>query len=292
LIPKSFEYVSPTTVEETLAYLSEYGQNSKILAGGMSLIPLMKLRLTSPKYLIDINRISSLEYIREDGDSLLIGPLTRHHAVQNSDLLARRARIMTEAASLIGDPQVRNSGTIGGSLVHADPSADWGSVMIALDASFKMMDAANERVVGADEFFIDSLTSAVKSNELLTEIRIPLSRHASGGSYQKLERKAGDFATVGVAAQLSLGSDGACEKVGIGLSSVASTNMRARKAEEVLSGREITKSKIEEAAQTASEESRPTDDVLRGSAEYKRAMVRVFAERALTHALNRAKNME
>ncbi len=292
MIPKSFEYVSPASLEEALTYLNEYGQDSKVLAGGMSLIPLMKLRLASPKYLIDINRISSLEYIREDSGSLHIGPLTRHHAIQNSELLARRARIMTEAASLIGDPQVRNSGTIGGSLVHADPSADWGSVMIALDATLKMNSSSGERLVRADEFFVDSLTSAAKANELLTEIQIPISMNASGGSYQKLERKAGDFATVGVAAQLALDPNGICEKVGIALSSVAPTNMRAKKAEEVLMGHDVTKAKIEEAAQAAAEESKPENDVLRGSAEYKRAMVRVFAERALTHALNRARNME
>jgi len=275
-----------------VSYLNQYGQDSKVLAGGMSLIPLMKLRLASPKYVIDINKISSLEYIREEGASLRIGTLTRHHTIQKSELLARRARIMTEAASLIGDPQVRNCGTIGGSLVHADPSADLGSVMIALDASLKMASSSGERTVRADAFFIDSLTSAAKANELLTEIQIPIAKNASGGSYQKLERKAGDFATVGVAAQLSLDPDGICEKVGIGLSSVAPTNMRARKAEEVLKGHDVTKDRIEEAAQAASEESRPTDDVLRGSAEYKKAMVRVFTARALTHALNRAKNME
>ncbi|MDA4129510.1 MAG: xanthine dehydrogenase family protein subunit M [Thaumarchaeota archaeon] len=292
MIPKSFEYVSPASLEEALTYLNEYGQDSKVLAGGMSLIPLMKLRLASPKYLIDINRISSLEYIREEGASLRIGPLTRHHAIQKSELLARKARIMTEAASWIGDPQVRNSGTIGGSLVHADPSADWGSVMIALDASLKMNSSSGERLVRADEFFVDTLTSAAKANELLTEIQIPLSKNASGGSYQKLERKAGDFATVGVAAQLSLDPSGICEMVGIALSSVGPTNMRAKKAEAVLMENEVTKAKIEEAAQAAAEESRPEDDVLRGSAEYKKAMVRVFADRALTHALNRAKNME
>ena len=155
VIPKSFEYVSPISIEDALAYLNEYGQDSKVLAGGMSLIPLMKLRLASPKYLIDINRISSLEYIKENGDSLRIGPLTRHHAIQKSELLARKARIMLDAASMIGDPQVRNSGTIGGALVHADPSADWGSVMIALDASLKLASSTGERSVRAEDFFVD-----------------------------------------------------------------------------------------------------------------------------------------
>jgi len=291
MIPKSFEYVSPTSVEEAVSYLNQYGQDSKVLAGGMSLIPLMKLRLASPKYVIDINRISSLEYIREEGASLHIGPLTRHYAIQKSELIARRARIMTEAASLIGDPQVRNSGTIGGSLVHADPAADWGAVIIALGASLRMVSSSGERIVSSDDFFVDSLTSAAKSNEILTEIRVPISS-LSGGSYTKLERKTGDFATVGVAAQLSLNSSGVCEKVGIGLASVAATSIRAKKAEAILKGNEPTKARIEEAARAASEDSKPTDDPLRGSAEYKRAMVRVFTERALNHALSRAKKME
>jgi len=291
VIPRSFEYVSPSTLEQALNYLNEYGPNSKILAGGQSLIPLMKLRLASPKYVIDINHISDLDYIREDGAWLRIGALTKHHSIETSELLRHKTQIMSEAASLIGDPQVRNNGTIGGSLVHADPAADWGAVIIALGASLRMVSASGERIVNSDDFFVDSLTSAAKSNEILAEIRVPLSSR-SGGSYAKLERKSGDFATVGVAAQLSLNSSGVCENAGIGLASVAATSIRARKAEAVLKGKEPTRARIEEAARAASEDSKPTDDPLRGSAEYKRAMVRVFTERALSHALSRAKNME
>lgn len=291
MIPRSFEYVSPSTLEQALNYLNEYGPNSKILAGGQSLIPLMKLRLASPKYVIDINHISDLDYIREDGAWLRIGALTKHHSIETSELLRHKTQIMSEAASLIGDPQVRNNGTIGGSLVHADPAADWGAVIIALGASLRMVSASGERIVNSDDFFVDSLTSAAKSNEILAEIRVPLSSR-SGGSYAKLERKSGDFATVGVAAQLSLNSSGVCENAGIGLASVAATSIRARKAEAVLKGKEPTRARIEEAARAASEDSKPTDDPLRGSAEYKRAMVRVFTERALSHALSRAKNME
>ncbi|HXQ92096.1 MAG TPA: xanthine dehydrogenase family protein subunit M [Nitrososphaerales archaeon] len=291
MIPRSFEYVSPSTLEQALNYLNEYGPNSKILAGGQSLIPLMKLRLASPKYVIDINHISDLDYIREDGAWLRIGALTKHHSIETSELLRHKTQIMSEAASLIGDPQVRNNGTIGGSLVHADPAADWGAVIIALGASLRMVSASGERIVNSDDFFVDSLTSAAKSNEILAEIRVPLSSR-SGGSYTKLERKSGDFATVGVAAQLSLNSSGVCENAGIGLASVAATSIRARKAEAVLKGKEPTRARIEEAARAASEDSKPTDDPLRGSAEYKRAMVRVFTERALSHALSRAKNME
>ena len=289
MIPRNFEYVSPSTLEQALNYLNEYGSNSKILAGGQSLIPVMKLRLASPKYVIDINHLTELDYIREDGDWLRIGALTKHHSIETSELLRRRAQIMTEAAALIGDSQVRNCGTIGGSLVHADPAADWGAVIIALGASLKMVSSSGERIVNSDDFFVDSLTSAAKSNEILAEIRVPLSSW-SGGSYAKLERKSGDFATVGVAAQITLNSSGVCDRVGIGLASVAPTSIRARKAEAVLKDKEPTRARIEEAARAASEDSRPTDDPLRGSAEYKRAMIRVFAERALSHAVNRAKN--
>ncbi len=288
MIPRSFEYVAPTTLQEALAYLDKYGSDSKILAGGQSLIPIMKLRLASPKYLIDINRISWLDYIREEGGSMKIGAVTRHHTVETSSLLWHRAEILPETASMIGDPQVRNNGTIGGSLVHADPSADWGAVIIALGSSLKLSSSSGERLVRSDDFFVDSLTSAVRANEILTEISFQVSK-VSGGSYAKLERKSGDFATVGVAAQLSLDASGVCESVGIGLSSVAPTNIRASKAEAVLKGNEPTKIRIAEAARAAADECKPSDDPLRGSAEYKRAMVRVFAERALNRAVERAK---
>ncbi len=295
MIPRSFEYVSPTTLEQALTYLDEYGSNSKILAGGQSLIPLMKLRLASPKYLIDINRISGLDYILEgaekDSSSIRIGSMTRHHSIETSSLLWRRAPIMPEAASMIGDPQVRNNGTLGGSLVHADPAADWGAVIIALGAKLKLRSSSGERRIDSDSFFVDSLTSAAKGNEILTEISFPVEKIA-GGSYAKLERKSTDFATVGVAAQLALDASGNCERVGIGLASVAPTSVRATKAESILRWHEPTKARIEDAAKAAAEESRPMDDPLRGSAAYKRAMVRVFTERALTRALERAKRTE
>jgi len=288
VIPRSFEYVAPTSLQEALTYLDKYGADSKILAGGQSLIPLMKLRLASPKYLIDLNRVSWLDYIREEGGWMKIGPMTRHHSIETSSLLWHKAEILPETASMIGDPQVRNSGTIGGSLVHADPAADWGAVIIALGGSMKLASSSGDRTVKADNFFVDSLTSAAKSNEILTEITFPVHK-ISGGSYSKLERKTTDFATVGVATQLVLDASGVCEYAGIGLSSVAPTNVRANKAEAVLKGKEPTKDRIAEAAKAAAEESKPTDDPLRGSAEYKRAMVRVFAERSLNRALERAK---
>jgi carbon-monoxide dehydrogenase medium subunit len=288
LIPRSFEYASPTSLEEAFSYLDEYGQDSKILAGGQSLIPLMKLRLASPKYVIDINRIPDLDYIRENNGWIEVGALTRHHAIETSQLLKRRVPIMPEAAAMIGDPQIRNNGTIGGALVHADPSADWGAVIMALRAELRMVSSAGERMVESDKFFVDTLAAATKRNEILTGIKFQV-MEKSGSSYVKLERKTQDFATVGVAAQIALNDFGACESVGIGLASVASTSIRASKAEEVLAGKELTKAAIEEAAIVASNECSPSDDVLRGSARYKRAMVKVLTERALTHAVSRVK---
>jgi len=296
LVPKSFEYVAPSTIDEALSYLGRFGPDSKVLAGGQSLVPLMKLRLAAPKYLIDINRIPDLEYIREeksDGkEELAIGALTRHHAIEASDLIKSKASAMSEAASMIGDPQVRNYGTIGGSLVHADPAADWGAVAIALGATLRLVSSKGPRVLMADHFFVGALTCAAEPSELLTEIKIPLESPPlrTGSAYAKLERKTQDFATVGVAAKISLNDSGVCEKVGIGLASVAETSMRATKAEASLVGSKITRAKIEEAAEEAAGECRPTDDILRGSAEYKRAMARVFTERALTSALKRAEN--
>jgi aerobic carbon-monoxide dehydrogenase medium subunit len=288
LIPRSFEYASPETLEEALAYLDEYGQDSKVLAGGQSLIPLMKLRLASPKYLIDINRIPDLDYIRERDGWFEIGALTRHYEIETSPLLKRRVPIMPEAASKIGDPQVRNNGTLGGALVHADPAADWGAVIIALGATMKLVSSSGERVVESDNFFLDSLTSATKRNELLTEIKFPM-LPKSGSSYVNLERKSGDFSTVGVGVQIALNDSGQCETVGIGLASVATTSIRAKGAERVLEGNEPTAEAIKEAAKTASEECSPADDPLRGSARYKRAMVKVLTGRAISHAVSRAR---
>jgi aerobic carbon-monoxide dehydrogenase medium subunit len=288
MYPREFEYASPTSVKEVVSLLDEFGSQAKLLAGGQSLVPLMKLRLASPKYVIDINRISDLEYIRERSGFLLIGTLARHHDIERSELVGRKLPILAETASLIGDPQVRNEGTIGGSLVHADPAGDWGATIIAVRGLLNARSSKGERTIDSDHAFSDTLTSSLRARELLTEIQIPLPPKKSGGAYEKFERKTGDFATVGVAAQISVDAGGVCTQAGIGLASVAPTSMRAKKAEKALAGLEITSGSIAECALAASEEANPTDDVLRGSAEYKRAMVRVFTKRALRRAALRA----
>lgn len=288
MIPRTFEYVAPKTVNEATVLLRRYGSNSKILAGGMSLIPVMKLRLASPTYLIDINGISSLEYVKETSTKLLIGALTRHHTLESSKVVQKRARLVAETASWIGDPQVRNAGTIGGSLTHADPSGDWGAAILASRAEMRVRGARTERILKSDDFFLDTFASAVKANELLIEVRIPI-QPESGGAYAKLERKAGDFATVGVAAQIGIDKNIVCTYVGIGLAALGPTNLRAKKAEGALLGRIVNERTIAEAAEAVSEDAQPASDPLRGSVEYKREMAKVYTRRALMTAFRRAK---
>ncbi|MDA4123404.1 MAG: xanthine dehydrogenase family protein subunit M [Thaumarchaeota archaeon] len=288
---REFEYFAPASVGQCTALLKTYGSRAKILAGGMSLIPVMKLRLGAPAYLIDINGISGLDYIRETRDSLRIGALTRHHALETSSLVRRKEPLLAETAAWIGDPQVRNRGTIGGALVHADPSGDWGATILAMRGEMKLRGPARERVIAADNFFVDTFTSAAKGNELLVEVRIPVPRRRSGGSYMKLERKSGDFATVGVATQISLDEEGVCDYAGIGLTAVGMTNIRAKGAEAALLGKVPTDSTIEDAAEAASEDASPMSDPLRGSVEYKKAMTKVFTRRGLQLAVKRAKGV-
>lgn len=291
MYPKEFEYASPTSLGEAVALLKKMGPDAKVLAGGQSLVPLMKFRLASPKYLLDINGISNLEYIKENGKFISVGALTRHHSLERSELVKQKLGLFSETASWIGDPQVRNNGTIGGSLVHSDPAGDWGSAIIASRALLKIQSARRERIVDSDHFFKDTFTSAVAPNEILTEIRIPVPPDGgrSAGAYEKLERKAGDFATVGVGVQLTLSRNRKTfEQAGIGLTSLGPTNLRGKKAEKALVGKNISLETIEEAGTAVSEEVKPTDDVLRGSAEYKRAMARVFLKRALTRAARKA----
>lgn len=288
MIPRTFEYVAPKTVNEATGLLRRYGSNSKILAGGMSLIPVMKLRLASPTYLIDINGISSLEYVKETSTKLLIGALTRHHTLESSKVVQKRARLVAETASWIGDPQVRNVGTLGGSLTHADPSGDWGATILASRAEMRVRGARTERIVKSDDFFLDTFASAVKPNELLIEVRIPI-QPESGGAYAKLERKAGDFATVGVAAQIGIDKNIVCTYVGIGLAALGPTNLRAKKAEGALLGKVVNERAIGEAAEAVSEDAQPASDPLRGSVEYKREMAKVYTRRALMTAFRRAK---
>jgi len=286
MLPSRFEYHRPDSLEEALQLLTEHGDEAKVLAGGQSLIPVMKLRLAAPAHLVDIGRLG-LDAIAESGDRLAIGALARHRDLERSDLLKARYPLMAAAAPLISDPIVRNLGTIGGSLCHADPAGDWGSVMLALRASVVLRSQRGEREMPMSEFLVDTFTTAIEPDEILTEVRIPQPDGPSGGTYLKLERKVGDFATVAAAIHLSL-SVGTIERAGIGLTAVGSKNLQPTDAEGSLAGAEPTEAAFAEAGRLAAETSSPVSDV-RGSADYKRHVVDVYVQRGLARALEMAR---
>jgi carbon-monoxide dehydrogenase medium subunit len=286
MIPPRFGYSAPATLEEAFSLLSKYGAEAKVLAGGQSLIPLLKLRLASPPYLIDINRIPGLSYIREAEGFLRIGALTREAEVEASDLIRSKYPIIFDTAQVIADPLVRNLATVGGNLAHGDPANDHPATMLALGAEVVARGPSGERTIPLADFFTGIFTTALNPDEILTEIRIPMPPTGSGGAYFKVERKVGDFATAGVAAFVVVGN-GICERAGIGLTNVGPTPIKAKSAEEFLRGKRLDEETIRQAAQLAAQESHPTAD-LRGSVEYKRDLVRVLTSRALKRALERA----
>jgi len=286
MLPSRFEYHRPDSLEEALQLLAEHGDEAKVLAGGQSLIPVMKLRLAAPAHLIDIGRLG-MDSIAESDGRLVIGALARHRDLERSDLLKDRYPVMAAAAPLISDPIVRNLGTIGGSLCHADPAGDWGSVMLALQASVVLRSGRGERELPISEFLEDTFTTALEPDEILPEVRVPQPSGSSGGTYLKMERKVGDFATVAAAVHLSL-SDGTIERAGIGLTAVGSKNLQPTDAEASLAGAEPTEAAFAEAGRLAAEASSPVTDV-RGSAEYKRHIVDVYVRRGLATALRTAR---
>jgi carbon-monoxide dehydrogenase medium subunit len=287
MLPATFEYAAPGSIEEALSLLSTRGEDAKVLAGGQSLIPLMKLRFAAPELLVDINRIPGLGFIEESGDRLRVGALTRHAELVDSDLLKSRYPLMATTAPLVSDPVVRNLGTIGGSLAHADPAGDWASVLLAMNAEVVARSSSGERVIPITDFVQGTFTTDLRPDELLTEIRIPSPPASSGGTYLKLERKVGDFATVGVAVQLNL-DDGRIGGAGLGLTAVGPGNIKPTAAEDALAGAEPTEETFEEAGRLAAEAAQPNSDI-RGSAEYKRAVVGTFVARGLSRALEIAR---
>jgi aerobic carbon-monoxide dehydrogenase medium subunit len=287
MIPASFEYSSPKTLSEAISLLENSGSDSKILAGGQSLIPIMKLRLGTPSRLIDINNIQELSYLRESEGYLRIGALTRMVDLETSELVMKKYPIIHDAASHIADPTVRNMGTAGGNVSHADPANDLPAVMVALGAEFVATGSSGSRTIEAKDFFVDTFTTALKHEEILTEIRVPMYAMGMGGAYLKLEKRVGDYAIAGVAAQISLDNDGNCTRAGIGLTAVGTLVIEAEEAEKSLAGKKLTDEAIAQAAKLASEASQPTSD-LRGPAEYKQEMVKVLTNRALKRAYLRA----
>jgi carbon-monoxide dehydrogenase medium subunit len=278
--PARFEYFAPTTLDDALEILGRYDEgDAKVLAGGMSLIPVMKLRFAAPRALVDINRIGGLDTLAEEGGMLRIGALVRHKACERSQLLKGKYGALGDAAPQIADPIVRNLGTVAGSLAHADPQGDWASVMLATRAELVARSSGGERTIPIDELLEGPFTTSLEPNEIVTEVRVPDPGTHAGGTYLKLERKVGDFATVGVAVHVSM-SNGSIGQAGIALTGVGPANLRAEAAEQMLAGHVLDDEAIIEAARLAAEAAQPRADV-RGSAEYKRNAVRVFTARGL-----------
>ncbi len=286
MIPPQFEYFRPVSLDDALRLLADNEGEAKILAGGYSLLPLMKYRLAQPGLLIDIGRVPGLDGIVEADGEYRIGARATHAAIAAS-AAAAAYDVVREAASGIGDPQIRNWGTIGGSCAHADPASDWPAVVQALRGHFVLRSVGGERVVPARGFFKDVFTTAIEANEVLTEVRIPAPAARTGSAYLKLERRAGDFATVGVAAVVSLGEDGRIAQVGIGLTSVADAPFSADHAEDAIRGAHPGDEMFREAGMAAARQARPAED-RRGPVDYKLAMVREMTERALRVASTRA----
>ena len=284
MITGEFEYFAPTTLQEALSLLAQH-DGAKILAGGQSLIPAMRFRLAVPETLIDINKLTDLQYIREESGYLAIGALTREASLEASDLIQRRYPLLADAARVIADPIVRNMATVGGNLAHSDPANDHPAVMLAYNAQIIAAGAGGTRTIPIDSFFVDLFMNALNEGEILTEIRIPFPAANSGGAYVKLERKVGDYAISAAAVQITVSGD-TCTAARIGLTNVSAVPMRAKNAEQALIGRRLTDDVIEAAGVAAGAECDPSPD-LRGSIDYKRDITRVLTKRAIRSAMER-----
>jgi carbon-monoxide dehydrogenase medium subunit len=287
VIPTSFEYHSPATIDEALSLLRTYGDGAKLLAGGHSLIPLMKLRLAAPEHLVDLGRISGLSYIRRDGGQIVIGAMTTHAQLASSELLRTDLTAVAEGAASIGDVQVRNRGTIGGSLAHADPGADQPGIMLAVEAEMEARGPRGSRRIKAADFFTELLTTALEPDEVLTEVRIPGLPAGSGSAYVKMANSASGYAIVGISSVISLQGD-MIAAARVGISGVAEKGSRAGAVEAALTGRRATPETIKQAAQQAAEGVEALGDI-HASAEFRLHLVRVYAERSLNLALQRAR---
>ncbi len=287
MIPESFEYHVPKSLAEATRLVSQFGGDGKLLAGGHSLIPLMKLRLASPRHVIDIGRIAELAYIREEGAKIQIGALTTHFQIESSGLLKTKCPLLPETASEIGDVQVRNKGTLGGSLAHSDPAADWPAPILALEAEIQATSARGERWIPGQQFFVDVLATALEPDEILTAVRVPVLPERGGDTYLKLHHPASGFAVVGVAVRVVLDEKGSVAQVAVGVTGVGAKAYRASEVEKVLRGKSPTAKRLEEAASHAADGVDANAD-LYASAEYRSHLACVYTRRALAQALERA----
>ena len=287
MIPPPFDYLSPNKLSDAISLLQKHGEDAKILAGGHSLIPAMRLRFALPEYLIDIGGIEGLDNLHEEGGQLRIGAMTRETSLEESELIKEKYPLLLDTVKMIADPQVRNMATVGGNLAHGDPANDHPATMIALRATVIAEGPNGIREIGIDDFFPDFFTTALEADEILTEIRIPSPPTKSGGSYLKIERKVGDYAAAAVACQLNVSSEGLIEQIGIGLTNVGSTPIRSTSAENLLKGKSPSDDLIKEAGLLSAGDSEPSDD-LRGSAEYKKELLCELTQRVIRISLERA----
>ncbi len=287
MIPAAFEYARPASLDEALRLLRDREGEAKVLAGGFSLIPLLRYRLAEPGLLVDIGGVDGLAYIRAEAGEIRIGSRTTHHALETSELIERTSGLWADAAGGIGDPQVRNWGTIGGSIAHADPASDWPAVLLASRGSIVVRSLAGERVIPARSFFIDTFVCAIEPTEILVEVRFPVPPPRSGAAYEKLERKAGDFATAGAAVQVSLAPDGTIAAAGIALSAVAQTCIPVNAAESAIVGSRPGPDTEAALRQACASTANPVKDA-HGPVDYKRAMAGEMAVRAFRRAVARA----
>jgi carbon-monoxide dehydrogenase medium subunit len=287
MIAQNFEYLVPASLGDAVNLLQKHGGRAKVVAGGHSLIPMMKLRLAAPEILVDIGRIPELSYIKDEGGKIRIGALTTHHLIATSDVVQRRLRALADAAGLIGDIQVRNKGTIGGSVAHADPAADYPASLLAFDATMVTLGPNGERQIPASKFFVDMLTTALEANEIVREIQIPVKSGKTGSAYLKMAQKASGFAICGVAAAVELDGSGALANVAIGITGVGSVAFRAGKTEAALKGQKPSPDVIKAACERASDGILALEDI-HASADYRLDLARIFARRAIQAAIERA----
>ena len=287
MIPAAFDYHRPSSLDEAVALLARHGDGAKVLSGGMSLLPVLKLRLGSFAHLVDIGKIPGLDYVKEDGGFLKIGAMTRQATIERSEIVRGRYHVLADAVPLIADPLVRNRGTIGGNVANGDPGNEQPAIMIALGATLVLRGSKGERAVAAHQFYKGFYATALGSDEILTEIRIPVPQARSGGAYAKLKRKVGDFAAAAAAVQLTLDAKGAVERAAIALTNAGPTPVEASEAARSLIGKVPDQKTIAEAAKLAAAKCAPSAD-RRGSIEYKKEMARVMVMRALTRAVERA----
>ena len=283
--PRSFEYFAPSSLSEVLGLLHEHQDEAKIIAGGQSLLPLMKMRLFSPRYLIDLRNVTGLSYIREDELGVRIGAMTPHRVIEASPVVRSNCPVLSEAAGMIGDPLIRNRGTIGGSLCHADPSADFPAIILALDGKLVVMGKDGERTFEAGQFFLDTFATALKPNEVLTEVWLPKMAANSVAVYERLSRGPGGFALVGAVVFLRMVGQ-RCETVRVALSGVAPTPIRSKAAEDALEGKMLSDELIRNASGHAAEGLNPAS-IVHASTEYQLAMVEVITRRALERCSHR-----